>query len=1132
MKLLVYAAMYAALFNTAGLAQNNSGAIQGAVRDAHDALIPGAMVTVTNVATGVTRTIPASSTGQYTAPFLVPGKYSVSAVSSGFKKSTLDGIVVQVSDRLVIDIKLEVGTQSESVTVQATTPVLEGASVTLGQVIDTRNVLDLPLNGRDALSLASLAPGVTPPEIAAGGAAQLGNTVPSVNGANFATSTVTIDGGINSAPRGTTHLNVYSPNVDSVAEFKVQTNSMSAEFGRSNGGSISVVTKSGTNTPHGTAYWFLRNRVFDANDFFSNRAGIALGALNRHQAGGTFGGPLVIPGVYNGKDKTFFFVDYEAYRESVGQPNSFTVPTALERTGDFSKTVTSAGKLVQIFDPNNTVPNPATAGAILRQPFSGNVIPKNRIDPVAAKLIAFYPLPVNASLTGNLPLNTPRHNVNDTFNIRLDHYWKAHHFFGRGSYQQPFVGEPNYFGNAGNSTNPPLLQRRRYAGLQDVYTLSPTLIVNINFNMLYQYGTRTAWSDGFDITSLGFPSSFRDGQQVRAIPVTALTSYTGLGNGAQNYSTQTIPSLDGAITKIFSRHRLKAGAEYRAYYNNQLQNSNAEGSFNFNQAFSQGPDPNQASTTAGNSIASMLMGLPASGTITNQPATAFRSSYQALYAQDDITVTRTLTLFAGVRWETNRTRTERHDRMSVLDFTQPSPIAAQVPSLNLKGAMIFRQGDQRRLIEPELGNFAPRLGLAWRAPGNMVVRAAYGLFYGLSSADATTSTAFADGFSSVTSVVTSLNDVNPFQTMSNPYPNGIRAPSTGSSLNPSLNIGQSTNSALLSLKSGQFQNWNFTLQKSLGKSLLLEAAYVGNKGSRMSVANISLNNLTAAQLAQGSVQQQLVPNPFFGVITDQTSALSRSTVARRQLLLAYPQFTTVTSEAPSLGSSIYHSFQAKVQKHMSHGLTLLASFTAGKTLTNATGAGIPDPNNLRAERSVAGWDVPQRFVISGLYELPVGHGKHFGNSWNKPMDLVLGQWQLNGVTSFQKGLPAALSSTGASRPDRIRPVQDMPGSVQSRLGQYFDTGAFAIPAAFTYGNAPPFEPDVRYPGIANYDMSLFKSFHVIEKATAQFRVEGFNIFNRAQFGHPGVQNGTTSFGVITAQQNVPRKLQLALKVIF
>ena len=471
--------------------------------------------------------------------------------------------------------------------------------------------------------------------------------------------------------------------------------------------------------------------------------------------------------------------------------------------------------------------------------------------------------------------------------------------------------------------------------------------------------------------------------------------------------------------------------------------------------------------------------------------------------------------------------------MSVLNLSVPSPIAKQLPDLHLVGQMDFRQAPDRRLIEPELKNFGPRLGIAWQARPGMVVRAAYGLFYGLSSGDASLTTAFADGFSSVTSLVTSLNDVNPFQTMSNPYPNGIRAPATASQLSPALNIGQTTNSAFLGIRTGQFQQWNFNIQREVGRNWLLEAAYAGNKGSHISSANISLNVLSAQQMKDlGANAQTLIPNPFFGVITDPTSALSRSTVARRQLLFPYPQYTTITSEAPSLASSIYHSFQARVQKRFGQGLTMLTSYTMGKTLTNATGAGIADPNNLRLERSVAVWDVPQRFVVSGLYELPFGHGKRFGAAWNKPVDMMLGRWQFNGIAAFQKGSPLLLSATQGVRPDRVRPPQEIGGRVQDRLGHYFDTAAFAIPVTFTYGNAPPTEPDVRGPGIANYDLSIFKSFKVMEKLSTQFRFEGFNVFNRVQFAKPGLQVGSTALGVITVQQNQPRKLQLGLKLIF
>jgi hypothetical protein len=1112
------------------LAQQDSGTILGTVRDAQDAVVTSAMVTVTNVDTGVAKSAPVTQAGQYTVPFLTPGVYSVSVEASGFKKTTKTGLRLRVADQLVIDMKLEVGAIAEQVTVEATSPLLESASVTLGQVIETRRIVDLPLNGRDPTSLASLAPGVTPSS-APLTAAQGGN-IPSINGGNFSTSTVTVDGASDVNPRSTTYLLLYTPNVDAVAEFKVQTNSMSAEYGRTNGGGISIVTKSGTNQIHGSAYWFLRNSAVDANDFFSNRAGLPLGALRRNQAGVTAGGPVAIPKVYNGRDRTFFFVDYEAFRENVSAGTLLTVPTAAQRVGDFSQTFNAQGKLVQIFDPQNTIPSATPGGAAQRQPFPGNIIPQNRLDPVGVNMVKFYPLPVNNAITGNLPLNPSIPNRNNTFDIRLDQYAGPHHFFGRGTYQQPEIGQANYFQNIGNPTNPPLEQRRRQASIQDVYTISPSLIADFHYAVIYMYGHRTAWSDGYDITQLGFPANYRDGQEIRAIPVTSITGFTGIGNGAQNYSTQTSHALSGSVTKIFSNHRLKAGVDYQVFYNNQLQNSSAEGTLSLGTGFTQGPDPNQASSAAGNAMATFLLGY-AGGTIINQPATAFRSSYEGLYVQDDIAVSRNLTVFAGLRWDIDQPRTERYDRMSVLNLGLPSPIASQVPSLNLVGQMQFRDGNNRPLTGTQWTNLGPRIGLAYRAPHDMVIRAGYGIFYGLSSADATLTTAFADGFSSTTSIVSSLNDLSAIETLSNPYPNGIHPPLTQGQLSPGLNIGQATNSALLSLSIPSYQQWNFTLERSLGHSVLLEAAYVGNKGSHVSVANIQLNALTAQQMALGAVTQQLVPNPFYGVITDPTSLLSLPTVARRQLLLPYPQYTSVSSEAPSLGSSIFHSMQARVEKRFSSGFSLLASYTLGKVLTNATGANIQDPNNLRAERSLANWDVSQRLVISGLFELPFGHGKSIGSQWNAATDAILGGWQFNAITSFQGGMPLGLTSTGAARPNRIHPVQQLSGSIASRVNQYFDTSAFAIPAAFTYGNAPATEPDVRGPGIDNTDLSLLKNFRVIkERVRAQLRFEGFNVFNRVQFANPGIQDGTTSFGVITAQQNQPRKLQIALKMIF
>ena len=1110
------------------LGQQDSGTILGTIRDAQDAVVTSAEVTIQNVDTGVAKKTRVTSTGQYSVPFLVPGNYSVTASAPGFKKTVRTGIRLRVADQLVIDVKVEVGAVSESVTVEATAPLVDSANITLGQVIESRRIEDLPLNGRDPTALAALAPGVTPP--AAPLTAAQGGTIPMINGGNTLTSMVTVDGATDVNPRSTQYLLLYTPNVDAVAEFKVQTNSMSAEYGRTNGGVITMVTKSGTNQVHGTLYWFIRNSDVDANDFFSNRAGIALASLKRNQAGLTIGGPAVIPKVYNGRDKTFFFLDYEAFRENDSSPQSLTVPTTAQRTGDFSQTFNAQGKLVQIFDPLNTIPNPnGAAGTVLRQPFSGNIIPASRLDKVALNLEKYYPLATSNALTGNLPLSPTISNLNDTFDLRLDQYVGQHHFFGRGTYQQPQVGSPNIFGNIGASSNPPLLQRRRQAAIQDVYAVSPTLVLNFQYSVSYMHGGRTAWSNGFDVTQLGFPQNYAAAQEIKAIPVTTLTGFTGIGNNSQNYSTQTAHLVGASATKVFSSHNLKVGLEYNVYYNNQLQNSSAEGTLSFANAFTQGPDPNTASTTAGNAMATYLLGY-AGGTMINQPATAFRSSYVGLYVQDDIKVTRNLTAFLGLRWDGDNPRTERYDRMSVLDLGAPSPINGKVPGYNLMGQMTYPTG---QLTATQMTNFGPRVGLAYKAPHDMVIRAGYGIFYGLTSDDATLTGAFADGFSATTSIISSLNSITPIETLSNPYPNGVNPPLSRSQLTPALDLGQATNSALLSLEVPQYQQWNFTIQKSIWSNMLLEAAYVGNKGSHASISNINIDSIPAAEMtALGAGAQTLVPNPFYGIITDPTSTLSLATVARKQLLLPYPQYTSVASEAPSLGSSTYHSLQAKVEKRFSKGFTFLVAYTMAKELTNATSAGIEDATNLNLERSLATWDVFQRVVISGVYELPFGKGKIVGNNWNRGLDAVLGGWQLNQITTFQGGFPLALTSTSGVRPNRIHPLASPSGSTASRVLQYFDTSAFTLPAAFTYGNAPATEPDVRTPGIDNTDLSLSKNFRFKERITAQLRFESFNTFNRVQFASPGTQLGTTSFGVITAQQNQPRKLQAAVKIIF
>ncbi|MBM3787818.1 MAG: carboxypeptidase regulatory-like domain-containing protein [Acidobacteria bacterium] len=430
------------LLASSAFAQSSTATLQGLLTDSSGAAVPGAAVTITNKGTNTSRSFTTSNTGLYSFPLLPVGRYRLDATKTGFKSVTRDNIVLQVSDRVSLDLTLEVGGSTERVDVEATAPLINTNNAALGQVVENRRIVELPLNGRDPFALAALAPGVLPTPGA--GFVHLGGSVPSINGASNFTSEVTVDGMPNTTPRNGARSNflIYTPSVDAVSEFKVETNSLSAEFGRFNGGVISVVTKSGTNQIHGTVYEFLRNSKLDANSFFANRGGIPLGSLRRNQYGFTLGGPVTLPKLYRGKDRTFFFMDYEGFRESQLATTNFTVPTALERTGDFSRTTTAAGAPIIVYDPNTL--REVSPGSFTRTPFAGNIVPANRISATSRALAQYYPLPTNNRIAANLDVGGSRRNRTDSGDIRIDHNLSDRHkIFGRYSIQYPFVGEPN-----------------------------------------------------------------------------------------------------------------------------------------------------------------------------------------------------------------------------------------------------------------------------------------------------------------------------------------------------------------------------------------------------------------------------------------------------------------------------------------------------------------------------------------------------------------------------------------------------------------------------------------------------------------------------------------------------------------
>lgn len=1129
------------LFGAAALAaQTATGAILGTVTDPSGAAIGNVQITVTSEATNTSRKLTSNEMGAYVVPFLPAGLYSVAAEAPGFRRVERTSLLLQAASRLTVDLRLELGATTEQITVQGQAPLVDSASTVLGQVIENRRIVDLPLNGREPFALANLTPGVMPAPTGTANS-HLGGAIPAVGGASNFTSEVTIDGMPNTTPRnsGQNNFLIFTPTVDAVEEFKVQTNMMSAEYGRFNGGLISVVTKSGTNGFHGSLYEFHRNSVFDANNFFANRAGIPLGSFRRNQFGAAIGGPVLIPRLYSGRDKTFWFFNYEGFRESALDSRNFTMPTARELGGDFSQTRNAANQLILIYDPFAKTPN-ANGIGYTRGLFPGNLVPGNRIHPVARNLSRFFPAPTNDRPTNNFDVSTARINVLDSINTRVDHYvGSSHRLMGRFSWQEPTVGEPNFYGNIANSTPPPLRQRRRSATMQDVWTISPTVIVDFNYGLSRMFGTRTAWSDGLDITTLGFAPSFRDGQQVRAIPVTSISGYAGLGQGSQNYSTQTSHTLTSSATLIRGGHTIKTGLDYRVYYNNQLQNTTASSNLSYSLDLTQGPDPNRASATAGNGLATFLLGHPG-GSISSQPAIATKSTYTALFFQDDWRVSRRLTLNLGLRYDMNIPRTERWDRMSTFDLAVPSPLAGRVAGFpDLRGAMTFRGPGNRAFVPTDWNNLAPRLGIAYLVTSSTTVRAGYGIFNGLSPTDAAGHVVgYTDGFSASTNVIRTLDGTTPISDSANPFPAGINRPQAREALNAATFLGLSHNSALVSMRTPYYQQWNFTIQQGLGKTALFEAAYAGNKGTRLALDSWNLNALTAEQNLAGVANQQLVPNPFLGVITDATSSLSLPTVQRGALLRPFPQYTGVTSTHPTIGNSVYHALMARVERRFAQGFTILGAYTFSKNINNNNQAGvgpdtgIQDPYNLRAERSVDSQDVPHRLVISGVYELPFGRGKAFGGAWPRAFDLIAGGWQLNGIATYQAGFPLIISSLQAARPNRTGKGQMPGGRVQDRLDNYFDTSVFTVPAPFTFGNSARTLANMRRHGDHNYDLSLFKSFGLFERIRAQLRFEAFNALNRVRFAAPNTQIGGRTVGQINGQDNAPRQLQIALKILF
>lgn len=1134
--------------------QSPRASVSGIASDPSGRVVPGVQVKLTDVDRGTVYQTQTNDAGFYLLSELNPGTYQVAAQAAGFRTFQVNSFPLSTQQRAVLDIRLEVGDISQKIEVTSQVQLVEASTATLGGVVENKLVTDLPLNNRNVFMLMVLVPGVVP---------SLPNNYQdesftvalrySVNGGLESTTDVQLDG--ISANAASDIPGIYGlgtlPSVDSIQEFRVQTNSYSAEYGRSGGGVVTMLTKSGTNDLHFDLFEYLRNHAMDANTFISNRSGGKVAQLQRHQFGGSVAGPVF-------RNKTFFFGTYEQKVQHAGGYALFTVPTALQRQGDFSQTLDAKGNLMVVYNPFTTRADPGKAGQYIRDPFPGNVIPQSRLDPVAVKATSYYP---NPNLPGtqyrganNLGLGAAALSPNRRVDFKIDHNFSdTRRLFLRYNYFKSTSGALNYFNNKAANAYGTMDWKTHNAVLDYTQTFASTVVdIRGGVNRFVAY--RPSFANDFDITTLGLPASLRlyglSGSQPM-FPMFTVQDYSSLGppyqNGAFYSSYNTNYTLIASVQHVRGRHTLKAGADLRSYLLNFLQ---IDGNFGaaFNKAMTQGPNPLTAGQ--GDGYASFLLGASSSGYAPFQPKLANASRYFAQYIQDDIKWTSRLTMNIGFRIEEESSATERYNRLTAMDLNVLNPISQQV-GFNVYGGYLFA-GESggaslgRRAIRPVEYKMNPRLGIAYQLDPRTTIRTGYGIFYGVTASGPTRRFA-GSPFSTSTTLLGTLDSMTPYNLLSNPFPEGYTYPE-GSSKGLLAAVGTGLETGLPDqLRTGYNQQWNFTIQRALSQNTMLQLAYAGNKGTHLSAFEwsgvVNANQLRPEYLSRGSSLLTLVANPFYGYVSSGT--LAQKQIQAGQLLRPYPEWTSVFPASIGVGNSIYHALQAMFQKRFAGGTSMIASYTWSKNISDvADGEWANGSFTVRnwycfsCERAVSYYDVPHRFTLSLTSELPFGKGKWIGSNWPGAVNHVLGGWQANAFSTLASGQPLSFSvgtntsySLGGNQHPDATGIEANLGSGQT-INKWFNTAAFAHPASFTFGNLGRTFTGVRRDLTRNIDVSVFKSFRIVEKLRLEFRAEAFNLTNTPVFAAPNTNVDSSSFGVISSQNNTPRQIQLGLKLIY
>ncbi|MFB3903754.1 MAG: carboxypeptidase regulatory-like domain-containing protein [Acidobacteriota bacterium] len=1140
------------------LAQESRASILGRISDSTGGVIPGAEIKATNLMTGTSAEALTNDEGNYQILYLVPGKYRVLVTMSGFKQHIREDIELRVADALRVDAVLEVGEVSETIVVSGQTAVLESTSASLGQVLDARRMQELPIRDGSPVELVGLAAGVVNTtdlrlrkpafnnglsQIATDGAAQYAN--------EFA-----IDG----VPNTANNRVAYSPPASAVGEFRVQTSTYDAGLGHTIGAVVNMISSSGTNDFHGEGHEWIRNSALDANSFFDNAAGNKKKVYQDNRFGFSMGGPVLIPGLYNGKNRTFWFFTFEANPFEVPRSQVLTIPTARQLAGDFSDLLT-LGSNYQIYDPATTRPA-AESGRFQRDPLAGNLIPPDRISPVAKKIMAYWPQPnLPGTSDGGSNYQVPDLVDIETYRIysgRVDHNISdRHRLYFRFSFDYWEEEKRHWYHNIANGIF--LNRNNRLGTIDDVYVFSPSLVLNVRYGYTRQLFPQRRRSSGLDLKSLGFSDSLVSlvppGKGV--FPRITFATYSGgfgeyEGTGDGHFNTD-IHSIGGAVSWLKGNHSLRFGSEGRAYRENSGNfPTDYAPQFSFGTTWTNGPKDNSPAAKRGQDLAAFLMGYltPNASTFMSVSSTyAEQSTWMSLFVHDDWKISRRLTLNLGLRYELDNSTTERFDRMtSGFDFNTALPIEAEVRAayatkpiaeipadqFRVRGGLLFAgvNGRGRGLWERDNRNIMPRIGLAYQLDSRTVLRAGYGIFFdtlGVNRVDANQ-----NGYSRRTLIVPSLDNGQTFvATFANPLPNGLLQP-FGNSLGLMTDVGDAVNFGYANPRNPYASRWSLGIQRELPGHVVVEASYVGNRGVALPVTR-NFNAVPGSYLSTkptrdnetNSFLTSAVSNPFYPLLPGTT--LAGKTVQRQQLLRPYPQFGAINA-VTTAGASWFHSLQTRLERRMANGFTVSGAYTFGKSMEATS---YLNDSDWFLEHVISANDRTHVLSASGIYELPFGRGRLLGSQWHPVLNHAFGGWQISAICRSQSGAPLQFGNfiLKTSLDDVVLPKD------QRTVGRWFNTDAFEKdPNKQLVSNRRVLSTrfaGIRAPGYILWDVSALKNIAITEEVTLQLRIEAYNAFNRANFQAPATGTATSStFGAITAQNGLARQFQLAARVMF